>query len=186
MRYSRPRMALSSTVYHFDIDLSDVDRGVYEALALKVAKHPSEADDYMLTRVLAYCLEHCEGIAFAKGLEDATEPAVWARDYDGRLTLWVEVGMPDAEKLHRASKAAERVAIYTHRDPVMLKRNLAGATIYRAGDIPIYAFDRTFMSWLVARLDRRIRIGLSRTEGHIYANIREEGCETVLLPQQLV
>lgn len=178
-------MALSSTVYHFDIDLSDVDRGVYETLALKVAKHPSEADDYMLTRVLAYCLEHCDGIAFAKGLEDATEPAVWARDYDGRLTLWVEVGMPDAEKLHRASKAADRVAIYTHRDPVMLKRNLAGAAIFRASDIPIYAFDRAFMGWLETRLDRRVRIGLSRTEDHIYAGIGQDACETVLQPQRL-
>jgi uncharacterized protein YaeQ len=173
-------MALSSTVYHFDIELSDVDRGVYETLALKVAKHPSEADDYMLTRLLAYCLEYCEGIAFAKGLEDASEPAVWAHDYAGHLLLWIEVGMPDAEKLHRASKAADRVTIYTHRDPVMLKRNLAGATIYRSEDIQLFAFDRAFMVWLISKLDRRMRLSLSRTEGHLYVSVVEDSCETAL------
>src|SRR5690349_12660880 len=102
-------MALGATIYNFTIQLSDMDRSVYETLNLRVARHPSEADAYMLTRVLAYCLEYQDGIAFSQGLADADQPAVWVHDATGRLTDWIDVGTPTAERLHRASKLAERV-----------------------------------------------------------------------------
>ena len=180
------RMALTSTIYNFNIALSDMDRSVYESFALRVAQHPTETPEYMWTRVLAYCLEFCDGIALAKGLDDGNEPAVWARDPTGALTLWVEVGMPDADKLHRASKAAERVSIYTHRDPDMLRRNLAGKTIHRADTIPLFAFDRSFIAQLVAILDRRMSIDVSVTEGHIYINAGNATIETQLHEQSIV
>jgi uncharacterized protein YaeQ len=105
-------VALSSTIYNFDIQLSDVDRNVYETLALRVARHPSETEEYLVTRVLAYCLEYVEGIAFSKGLAQADEPAIVVRDLTGDLRAWIEVGAPDADRLHKASKAAPRVAVY--------------------------------------------------------------------------
>jgi uncharacterized protein YaeQ len=179
-------MALNATIYNFDITLNDADRSVYESLALRVAKQPSETDDYMLTRVLAYCLEYCDGIEFTKGLADGGEPAVWAHDYTGALTLWVEVGMPDADKLHRASKAAPRVAIYTHRDPVMLLRNLAGQTIYRAEDIPLFTFERGFAQQLVARLDRRMHFDLTVTERQLYLNLDDASIEGALHQHSLI
>lgn len=178
-------MALGSTLHYFDINLADMDRGVFEMLSLRVAKHPTETDEYLLSRVLAYCLEYREGIAFARGLDAPDEPAVWARDPDGRLRLWVEVGLPDADKLHRASKAAERVAVYTHRDPNALRRNLAGRTVYRSEDIPIYPLERGFMGRLVARLDRRTAFDLSVTERHVYVSVGGESVETVLEEQGL-
>lgn len=179
-------MALTSTIYNFNISLNDMDRSVYESFTLRVAQHPTETLEYMLTRVLAYCLEFCEGIALAKGLDDGSEPAVWARDPTGALTLWVEVGMPDADKLHRASKAAPRVAIYTHRDPDMLRRNLAGKTIHRAGSIPLFAFERSFIAQLVAVIDRRMSIDVSVTEGHLYINAANATLETQLHEQTIV
>jgi uncharacterized protein YaeQ len=179
-------MALTSTIYNFNISLSDMDRSVYESFALRVAQHPTETPEYMLTRVLAYCLEYCDGIALAKGLEDGNEPAVWARDPTGALTLWVEVGMPDADKLHRASKAAPRLAIYTHRDPDMLRRNLAGKTIHRAESIPLFAFDRSFIAQLIAVLDRRMSLDVSVTEGHVYINAANATLETQLHEQSIV
>jgi uncharacterized protein YaeQ len=108
-------MALSSTIYTVTVDLSDVDRGVYEKLDLKLAMHPSETPEYMVTRVFAYCLEYTEGIELTKGLSNGDEPAIIVRDRTGRVMAWIEVGMPDAERVHRAAKLAERVAIYTHR-----------------------------------------------------------------------
>src|SRR4051812_47354462 len=98
-------MALTATVHHFDVELSDVDRGVYESLSFKAARHPSETAEYLVTRVLAYCLEYTEGIAFSKGgLSEPDEPAVVVRDLTGALRAWIEVGSPDAARLHRASK----------------------------------------------------------------------------------
>lgn len=179
-------MALTATIYNFTINLSDVDRGVYEAFALRVAKHPTETDDYMLSRVLAYCLEFCEGIELAKALEDSTAPAVWAHDPTGALTLWVEVGMPDADKLHRASKAARRVAVYTHRDAAMLRRNLAGETIHRADAILLIAFDRAFMKLLTLALDRRSQLDLSVTERQLYVTLNGATAETTLQDESIV
>ena len=99
-------MALSATIYNFSIQLSDVDRGVYEALALKVARHPSETEEHLLTRVLAYCLEFAEGIGFSRGISNPDEPALSVRDMTGALKVWIDIGAPDAARLHRAGKAA--------------------------------------------------------------------------------
>ena len=105
-------MALTATVYIFDIELSDADRGVYETLSLRVARHPSETEEYLAVRVLAYCLEHTEGIAFSQGgLSDADEPALSVRDLTGAMQSWIDVGVPDAARLHKASKATRRVAL---------------------------------------------------------------------------
>ena len=104
-------MALGATMYVFNVELADSDRGVYETLEIRAAQHPSEAADYLLTRVIAYCLEYTAGIAFSKGLSDTDEPTVFVRDLTGALQLWVDIGTPDAERLPRASKAAPRVVI---------------------------------------------------------------------------
>ena len=167
-------MALSSTIYNFDIELADVDRGVYEALALRVARHPSETTEYLLTRVLAYCLEFAEGISFGKGLSEPDEPALTVRDLTGALVAWVEVGSPDARRLHKASREAPRVAIYTHKDPALLIRQLAGERIHRAEDIELHAVDREFLAVLSGRLERRMTFGLSVSHGHLYVTLDGE------------
>jgi len=167
-------MALSSTIYNFDIELADVDRGVYESLALRVACHPSETAEYLLTRVLAYCLEFTEGISFGKGLSEPDEPALTVRDLTGALVAWIEVGAPDARRLHKASREAPRVAVYTHRDPLLLVRQLAGERIHRAEEIELHAIDREFLQELAARLDRRMAFGLSVSHGHLYVTLDGE------------
>lgn len=164
-------MALSSTVYTFDIQLADMDRQVYETLGLRVACHPSETEEYLLTRVLAYCLEYTEGIAFSAGVSDTTEPAITVRDLTGAWKSWIEIGAPDAARLHRASKAAPRVAVYTHRQPSTLIRALAGERIHRVEALELYAMDRQLIADLAARLERRLKIDLSVTERHLYLTV---------------
>ena len=87
-------MALTSTIHSFAMQLADVDRGVYETLELRVAQHPSETAEFMVTRLLAYGLEYGEGIAFTEGVAAVDEPAVLARDLTGRITAWIEDGAP--------------------------------------------------------------------------------------------
>jgi uncharacterized protein YaeQ len=164
-------MALTSTIYSFEIALADVDRGVYEALTLRAALHPSETIERLLIRVLAYCLEYEEGIAFSKGLSDGDEPAVLIRAADGRIKTWIEVGVPDADRLHKAAKSAERVAVYTLKDPRMLLRQLAGRTIHRAAEIPLYTIDPPLVARLADGLDRRTRLDLSVTERQLYLTV---------------
>lgn len=164
-------MAAGATVYVFDIRLADADRAVYETLALRVARHPSETAEYLLTRVLAYCLEYREGIAFSRGLSDPDEPALTIRDLTGALQAWIEVGAPDAARLHRAAKAAPRVAVYAHRDPAQLAARLAGERIHRGEHIELFGMDRELLASLAGCLERRMAFDLSVAERHLYLTL---------------
>lgn len=164
-------MALTATVYTFDVQLADTDRGVYEALSLRVACHPSETEESLLTRMLAYCLEYTEGIQFSAGVSDGTEPAIAVKDLTGAWRAWIDVGYPDAARLHRASKLAPRVAVYVHKDPAIFLRLIADQRIHRAEALEIYAMDRSLLAELVARLDRRMKLELTVTERHLYLTV---------------
>lgn len=167
-------MALSATIYNISVALSDTDRGVYETLALKAARHPSEAEEFLVARLLAYCLEYAEGIAFSRGLSEPDQPAIGVRDLTGAIRSWIEVGAPDAARLHKAAKAAPRVAVYTHKDPANLLRQLEGERIHRAERLELYALDRELVAALAKRLERRMAFELSVAGGHLYLTIGGE------------
>ena len=167
-------MALASTIYHFEVGLSDVDRGVYETLSFKAARHPSESAENLAVRALAYCLEYADGLSFSRGIADPDEPALAVRDLTGTLLAWIDTGAPDAARLHKASKAAPRVAVYTHKAPAAFLKSLAGEKIHRAEDLELYAFDAGFIGELVRRIERRTRFDLSVTGGHLYLSVAGE------------
>ncbi len=167
-------MALTSTIYNFDVELSDADRGVYETLALRVARHPSESEEFLVTRVLAYGLELTEGLEFGKGLSEPDEPALAVRDLTGAMQAWIEVGQPDARRLHKASKSVPRVVVYTHKDPAILLRLLEGERIHRAERLEVRSIDRALVAAIVARLERRMALALSVTDGHLYVTIGDD------------
>jgi uncharacterized protein YaeQ len=164
-------MALTSTMYALQVSLAHVDRGVYESLDFRMAMHPSESPEYFVARMLAYCLEYAEGIAFSKGVSDPDDPTVSVRDLTGTITTWIEIGLPDAARLHKASKAAPRVVVYTHKDPTVWTRQLAGERIHKVERIECYLLDRELVDALVERLDRRLAFDLSVTDGEIFVNI---------------
>jgi uncharacterized protein YaeQ len=167
-------LAQSATVYNIAIDLSDMDRGVYETLELRVARHPSETPEFMLVRVLAYCLEYQPGIEMtAGGVSAVDDPALAVRDLTGRITKWIEVGLPDAERLHRGSKKAGNVAVYTHRDARQLLAQLEGEKIHRAEQIVIRAFDRTAVEDAASLVDRRCSGALTVSGGELHLSIGE-------------
>jgi uncharacterized protein YaeQ len=178
-------VALTATIYTFEVQLADVDRGVYESLALRVARQPSETAEYLLTRVLAYCLEYREGIAFSRGLAEPDEPALAVRDLTGRVQVWIEIGAPDAARVHKASKAAPRVVIYTHKDAALLVRQLAGERIHRAAALEIYGVDRALLAALVARLERRMTFDLAVTDRHLYVTFGDATLAGVITPHTL-
>ena len=164
-------MPLSATIFNFDTELADVDRGIYETLALRVARHPSETDEFMLTRVLAYCLEYTSGIEFTGGVSAGDDPAVLVRDMTGRITAWIEVGMPDASRVHRGMKLASRAAVYTHRNIAKVLDGLTGKQVFRAAEIPVYELAKGFVDDAAAVLQRRNILSLSVTERQLYLDI---------------
>jgi uncharacterized protein YaeQ len=164
-------MALGAVVYNFDVELADNDRNVYESLALRVARHPSESEEHMLARLLAYLLEFEDGIQFSGGVSEPDEPAVAVRDLTGAIRVWIDVGTPNAARLHKASKVADRVVVYTHKAPTKFLKQLAGERIHRAEALELHAIDRTLVRALVARLDRRVSFSLSVTDHELYVSI---------------
>lgn len=165
-------MALTATLYNFEIELAHVDRGVYETLTLRVAQHPSEAPDFLIARVLAYCLEFTNGIEFSpQGLSGPEEPAIAVRDATGTLLTWIDVGIPDAARLHKAAKVASRVAVYTHKDPARLLRELSGQRIHRGDEIALYALDRDLIAAWVTHLTRRMTLSLTVIDGHLSVSL---------------
>jgi len=167
-------VALTATLYSFEIELAHVDRGIYESLAFRVAQHPSESPEFLLARVLAYCLEYTEGIQFsAKGLSDPDEPPLAVRDPTGALRVWIDIGVPEAARLHKAAKAAPRVVVYTHKEPARLVRLLAGERIHRSDALEIYGIDREFLAGWVSCLTRRMTCALTVSDGQLYLTIGE-------------
>ena len=167
-------------LHRFEIALADVDRGVYTDLDLRVARHPSEDEPYLLTRVLAFALEVTDGLAFSKGLDDGDEPALWVRAPDGRVVQWIEVGAPAADRLHRAAKLAERVVVWCHRRPDMLQQRCAKEKVHRGDAITVVKVPPELLAALAARLDRNNRWDVSRHEGRVTIVVGGEAVEAVL------
>src|SRR4029434_3241752 len=105
-------MARQATIYNFDIDLADNERAVYESLALRLARHPSESEEHLIARLLAYLLEFTTGIGFSRGVSEPDEPAISVRDPTGAITTWIDIGTPDAGRLHKGAKSARRGVFY--------------------------------------------------------------------------
>jgi uncharacterized protein YaeQ len=173
-------MALGATIYVFKIELADSDRGVYESLEVRVARHPSEAPDYLIARVLAYCLEYTEGISFSSGLSTPDEPAIAIRDLTGAMQAWIDIGSPSPERLHRASKATPRVAVYTHKDVELFVAKLRGERIHRIEALEAYALDRGLLESLENKLARRLAFSLTVMEKHLYVSVGEESFTGVI------
>jgi uncharacterized protein YaeQ len=164
-------MALTATLRKFDLVLSDSDRGVYETLELRVAQHPSETDRYLVTRVLARALEHDEGVDFTKGLSSSDEPAIWRKDLRGDLQAWIEIGAPTPERLHRALKATDRVAVYGWNRMKELARAVTEFEAHRAEELNVLAFDGAFLDRVAGKLDRNNKWELSVSGGTLYLTI---------------
>ena len=180
-------MALSATVYHLEVELSDVDRSTYTSLDLRLARHPSESLRYLLTRTLAYCLSYEEGIAFSKGgLSASEEPPVAVWDPTGVMTAWIDVGAPSAKRLHKAAKSAGKVALFSSVALPLLVSEAASAPVHRLDEIEVWPFEPSFIDNVSAQLDRKHGFALTRSDGMLYLGIGDTTHETPLALARLV
>lgn len=179
-------MAQSVTLYRFRIDLSDVDRSVYEALDFRVAQHPSESLQYLLTRVIAYALNTQEGLDFSpEGLHDPEAPALRVQDLTGGISLWIEIGNTNPKKLHKAAKTAKAVKVYTYKNPADFLRDCLGQNIFRAENIEVFSLDPKFLDVLGAEIQRDNRWSLLRHENSLTITIGELSLTTELRSHQI-
>jgi len=179
-------VAAGATVRTVHVELSDVERGVYEALDLRVAQHPSESLRYLWSRILGYCLSYEDGIQFSKGGLSSTEEApiaVWRSD--GTLDTWIDVGSPSAERLHKASKAARRVVVYSSA-LAALRKEATRRAIHRADTIEVWSLPTELLDDLGARTSRSMKLELVRSEDHLYATVDGEVSEANIESTRLV
>jgi uncharacterized protein YaeQ len=108
-------MALNATVYRCALQVSDLDRGYYQTHQLTIARHPSETDERMMVRVLAFALNADSGLSFTRGLSQDDEPELWQRSLSDEILLWIEIGQPDEKRIKKACARSERVSIYCHQ-----------------------------------------------------------------------
>jgi uncharacterized protein YaeQ len=178
-------MALPATIVRLNIQLSDVDRGIYDSVELRIARHPSETERYMVARALAYVLNVADGIAFSKGGLSATDEApVAITDPTGRMLAWIDVGNPSAARLHKAAKLADVVKVYTWTDLVALRKE--AASVHRAEAIEVVMLPAAFLDVLAAHIDRRADLEVLHTGGQLYVTIGNQTFETPLERAPLV
>ncbi len=180
-------MSAPASLYRFRIELSDVERSVYRDLDFRIAKHPSETDDYLLTRVLAYALNQTEedDLEITPGLCVDDLPALSRKDQNGAVILWIEIGNPSARRLHKASKASRAVRVYTYKDPENLKREAAGETVHRREEIEVFSLDSSFLKPLMPLLKRDNRWGLIFNDGELTVSVDDESITGTLHRHQL-
>ncbi|WP_040163745.1 YaeQ family protein [Microbacterium gorillae] len=179
-------MALGSVMHTFTVSLADVDRGVYEDLTLRLARHPSETDAYMMTRLLAYLLEYAEGIAFTDGLSQSDEPAVLVRDLTGRILTWIEVGAPDAERMHLGTRQSERTALYTHRDADKVLARWQGKRIHDVERVVVRSFEPGFIEAAAGLVERRNEATVSVSDHHLYLDLNGTNLASEILEHPTV
>jgi uncharacterized protein YaeQ len=171
----------------FKVALAHVDRHVYESLDLRLARHPSETTRYLLCRLLAYCVMYEEGLAFSKGgLSASDEAPIALHSLDGRLLLQVEIGTPSAERLHKATKAAPKVVVFTQHDPALLVAAVRGHKVHRVETIEAYALASSFLDELWACIgDRGAELELTITDQQLYVGIAGTSLTTPIVDVDL-
>lgn len=173
-------MALPASIYRVNIQLSDVDQGVYEALQATVARHPSETEERLVARLLAYALFFEPELVFTKGLSAVDEPDLWVKGPDGRVSLWVEAGLPDADRIIKASRHSLRVALVASGKTLPGWEQQQLPKLALTHNLAVLCFDQKFIQCLVARLERFINWEVTVSGGNLYINVGDETFETGL------
>jgi uncharacterized protein YaeQ len=173
-------MAQPATIYRASIQLSDIDRGLYDALQVTVAQHPSETEERLLARILAYALNFEPELIFTKGVGAGDEPDLWLKGPDGRVKLWIEVGLPDAERLVKASRHSEQVVLCAFGTSLVIWEKQQLPKLTGLSNLTIVTLEHAFLKRISERLQRSISWSLTVTEGLLYLEIDGETLESTV------
>ncbi len=173
-------MALKSTIFRVELQIADLDRNYYQNHTLTVARHPSETDERMMVRVLAFALYASEALSFGKGLSSDDEPDLWARDLTGVIDLWIEVGLPDEKRIRRACGRARQVAVVTYGGRVAdLWWQQNKAALQKQGNLAIINLAAEDSRALAAFAARGMQLQCTLQEGELWFIVDGENTRVV-------
>ena len=174
-------MALKSTIYKAELQVADMDRHYYGDHALTLACHPSETEERLMVRLLAFALNAHSHLAFGRGLSDTDEPDLWRRDLTGVILDWIEVGQPDARVLLKACGRADRVRVYAYSASTPIWWKQTAPKVARAKNLEAYAFDPEAVRAVAALANRNMRLQCTIQDGDMW--LRDEA-DAVAIPMQ--
>ena len=173
-------MALKATIFKASLQVSDMDRNYYGEHSLTLARHPSETDERMMVRVLAFALNAHEHLAFGKGLSDTHEPDLWQKDLTGRTLHWIDVGQPDEKRLIRASGRADRVTVYTYGNNAELWWKANADRLSRAKNMVVWRVPTAASEALGKLAARTMQLQCTVQEGQLWFSSAEEAVQMEL------
>ncbi len=163
-------MALKATIYKADLQIADMDRHYYADHALTIARHPSETDERMMARVLAYALNAQDGIAFTKGLFDVDEPEVWVKSLTDEIRLWIDLGQPDEARIRRACSRADQVVVLCYSSSCDLWWKSITNKLTRLTNLTVLQLPVDTTQALAALAERSMRLQCMVQDGEIWIN----------------
>ncbi|HQR02683.1 MAG: YaeQ family protein [Proteobacteria bacterium] len=162
-------MALKSTIFKASLNVADLDRGHYADYGLTLARHPSETDERLMVRLLAFARHADEHLEFGRGISADDEPALWQKTYAGDIDLWIEVGLPDERLLRRASGRAGQVVVYAYGGRAMdAWWNKEGGAISRLANVTVWALDDETCHGLESLAERSMQLQCTIQDGSLW------------------
>ncbi|PTC00852.1 hypothetical protein C9975_05275 [Thalassospira xiamenensis] len=160
-------MALPSTPYKITLDISDTDRGVYESVKFTVARHPSETEIRLASRVLAYAIFYHPHLAFGRGLSDSDEAALWEMDLTGEIQHWIDVGQPDAARVIKASRRAPQMSVLVYGNARIWREKVL-PQIAHLNNVRVIVLAQEALAEAASKLQRSSHWGIMISDGHLY------------------
>jgi len=177
-------MALKPKIYKLRITLSDIDRDYYDTLNLTVARHPSETLERMMVRVLAYCSNAQQRLAFTKGLCAVDEPDLWVRTLDDQLALWIDVGEPSVDRIKKATRLSPAVRVYSFNSKSDVWWN-QGRAKFNELPVSVFQFQWESIQALAALVQRTMDLSITITGDSAYVAAQAGECEVSWVPLQV-
>ena len=174
-------MALKATIYKADVQIADMDRHYYQDHGLTLARHPSETDERMMIRLLAFAIHASEALTFTKGLFDTDEPDLWQKDLTGAIELWIEVGQPDEKRIMKACGRSEQVIVYSYSATSHIWYKQIANKLERARNLSVINIPAEASAQLEALASRNMQLQCTIQDGQIYLT---DSVATVLVERE--
>jgi uncharacterized protein YaeQ len=174
-------MALKATIYKAELQIADMDRNYYQEHTLTLARHPSETDERMMIRLLAFAIHAHEQLTFTKGLFDTDEPDLWQKDFTGAIDLWIEVGQPDDKRLLKACGRSAHVMVYSYSATSHIWFKQLATKLDRAKNLSVMNIPAEASAQLQALAQRNMQLQCTIQDGQIYLT---DSVTTVLIERE--
>ena len=167
-------MALKATIFKAEIVVSDLDRGHFATHALTIARHPSETDERMMVRVLAFAMNADERLEFGRGLSSEGEADLVLTDLTGAIDLWIDVGLPDEREIRKACGRAKRVAVFVYGTGAEIWWRQNGEALSRQTNLDVFSLPPEITRACAKLAARNMKLQVTLQEGHLWLSSGEE------------